>query len=50
MKMGALRANFRDRLASDRSKQAKIARKLDCPAWHPSFHTVYNTFGTNGWL
>ena len=35
--MGAVRANFRDWLASDRSKRAKIARELDCPAWRPSF-------------
>jgi hypothetical protein len=39
--MGAVRANFRDWLASDRSKLAKIARKSDCSAWHPSFHTVW---------
>ena len=38
--MSALRANFRDWPGSDRSKRAKIARELDCSAWHPSFHTV----------
>jgi hypothetical protein len=45
LKMGAVRANFRDWLASDRSKRAKIARKLDCSAWHPSFHTVCKNYG-----
>jgi hypothetical protein len=30
--MGAVRANFRDWLASDRSKRAKIAGELDYPA------------------
>jgi hypothetical protein len=38
--MGAVRANFRDWLASDRSKRAKIARELDYPDWHPSFYSV----------
>jgi hypothetical protein len=44
--MGAVRANVHDWLASDRSKRAKIARKLDCSAWHPSFHTVCRVFAS----
>jgi len=42
--MGSLRANFRDRLASDRSKRAKIPRKLDFSASCPSFPTVCKIF------
>jgi hypothetical protein len=43
-KTGSLRANFRDWLTSDRSKRAKVARKLDYSTWHPSFHTVWLIF------
>ena len=47
LKTGSLRANFRDWLPSGRSKRAKIARKLDCSTWHPSFHTVCKNYETN---